>query len=58
MNKVFEVGSDGLLLGACGTGGSVVKLIPPLTIPDEDLQQGLAIVVNAVQNQLSNLEGA
>ena len=50
--------SDGLLLGACGTGGSVVKLIPPLTIPDEDLQQGLAIVVNAVQNQLSNLEGA
>ena len=38
-----------LLLGACGTGGRVVKLIPPLTIPEEDLKEGLNIVVEATR---------
>lgn len=37
--------ADGLLIASCGTGGRVVKLIPPLTIPDEDLQQGLDVLV-------------
>ncbi len=40
--------SEGLLLGACGTGGRVLKLIPPLTIPDADLNEGLAILSKAV----------
>ncbi|GAA4425787.1 aspartate aminotransferase family protein [Georgenia halophila] len=31
----------GLLIGPCGTGGQVIKLIPPLTIPDDDLELGL-----------------
>lgn len=35
----------GLLIASCGTGGRVIKLIPPLTIPDEDLQEGLDILV-------------
>lgn len=35
----------GLLVAACGIGGRVVKLIPPLTIPDEDLKTGLDILV-------------
>lgn len=35
----------GLLIASCGTGGRVVKLIPPLTIPDDDLQAGLDILV-------------
>ncbi|WP_396587887.1 aspartate aminotransferase family protein [Bermanella sp. R86510] len=36
---------DGVLVSACGTGGRVVKLIPPLTIPEQDLKEGLAAVV-------------
>lgn len=34
---------NGLLVGPCGTGGRVIKFIPPLTIPDEDLDEGLSI---------------
>ncbi|QYJ05807.1 aspartate aminotransferase family protein [Nocardioides panacisoli] len=40
--------ANGLLIGPCGTDGRVVKLIPPLTIPDEDLDEGLAILEKAV----------
>ncbi len=40
---------EGLLVAACGTGGRVVKLIPPLTIPEDDLQQGLQTLVSATQ---------
>ncbi|MDO3380989.1 aspartate aminotransferase family protein [Gilvimarinus algae] len=42
--------NDGLLVSACGTGGKVVKLIPPLTIPDDDLKQGLDTLIAHVQN--------
>jgi len=38
----------GLLIGPCGSGGRVLKLIPPLTIPDQDLHDGLAIFSTAV----------
>ncbi len=38
----------GLLVGPCGSGGRVLKLIPPLTIPDEDLAAGLDILEAAV----------
>ena len=37
----------GLLIASCGTGGRVVKLIPPLTIPDDDLKDGLNILLTA-----------
>ncbi|MGE0787207.1 MAG: aspartate aminotransferase family protein [Sandaracinaceae bacterium] len=40
---------QGLLVGACGTGGRVLKLIPPLTIDDADLDEGLAILARAVE---------
>lgn len=40
----------GLLLGPCGSGGRVLKLIPPLTIPDEDLDAGLAILTDAIDS--------
>jgi diaminobutyrate-2-oxoglutarate transaminase len=36
----------GLIIASCGTGGRVVKLIPPLTIPEEDLAEGLKILVD------------
>ncbi len=42
---VSECFNAGLLVSACGTGGRVIKLIPPLTIPEEDLQEGLAILL-------------
>lgn len=38
----------GLLIGGCGDGGRVMKAIPPLTIPDEDLKEGLDIFAAAV----------
>ncbi|MFD1718625.1 aspartate aminotransferase family protein [Georgenia deserti] len=38
----------GLLIGPCGSGGRVIKLIPPLTIPDEDLAEGLDLLEQAI----------
>ncbi len=38
----------GLLVGGCGNDGRVMKMIPPLTIPDEDLKEGLDIFEAAV----------
>ncbi|GAA4734688.1 aspartate aminotransferase family protein [Isoptericola chiayiensis] len=43
---------DGLLIGPCGTGGRVLKLIPPLTIDDEDLTEGLQILTSAVHSTI------
>ncbi|MFW0790167.1 aspartate aminotransferase family protein [Gordonia sp. CPCC 205333] len=39
---------NGLLIGPCGTGGRVLKLIPPLTIGDDDLAAGLDILSAAI----------
>ncbi|HEY7773336.1 MAG TPA: aspartate aminotransferase family protein [Marinagarivorans sp.] len=47
VGQCFE---QGLLIASCGSGGRVVKLIPPLTIPDSDLKEGLAILVKATQD--------
>ena len=41
--------AQGLLVSACGSGGSVIKVIPPLTIEDDTLQQGLDILVKCLQ---------
>lgn len=49
VSRCFEMG---LLVGACGTGGRVIKLIPPLTIPEDDLSEGLAIFSKAVNEVL------
>ncbi|WP_017445189.1 aspartate aminotransferase family protein [Gayadomonas joobiniege] len=45
---VVESFNNGLLVSACGTGGRVVKLIPPLTIEQADLDEGLQILSEAV----------
>ncbi|WDI30142.1 aspartate aminotransferase family protein [Hyphococcus flavus] len=39
---------NGLLIGGCGTAGRVLKLIPPLTISDDDLNEGIDILENAI----------
>lgn len=41
--------ANGLIIAACGAGGRVLKLIPPLTIPDEDLSAGLETLCSAVR---------
>ncbi len=43
---------NGMLFGPCGVGGQVIKLIPPLTIPENELQAGLVILEQAIQRQL------
>lgn len=45
---VAECFENGLLIGGCGTAGRVLKLIPPLTISDEDLNEGVDILESAV----------
>ncbi len=53
-----ECFEHGLLIGPCGTGGRVLKLIPPLTIPQEDLEEGLDILSDAVTRHLKKKEVA
>lgn len=38
----------GLLVETCGSGGEVVKLMPPLTIDEGDLAEGLGILAKVV----------
>lgn len=47
---VAQCFDSGLLLGSCGPGGRVLKLIPPLTIPDSDLEEGLDILDTATHS--------
>ncbi|XSG83015.1 MAG: aspartate aminotransferase family protein [Methyloligella sp. ZOD6] len=44
--RCFE---GGLLIGGCGSSGRVLKLIPPLTIPDADLDEGIDILERSTQ---------
>ena len=44
--------AKGLIIANCGTGGRVLKLIPPLTIPDSDLEEGLNILITETQRVL------
>ncbi len=48
-NDCFE---HGMLFGPCGVGGAVLKLIPPLTIPDDDLKAGLSILSEAIDRKM------
>ena len=40
----------GLILMACGTHGNVLRFLVPLTINDEELEEGLAVVEGALAN--------
>ena len=55
MNQCFEAG---LLIASCGTGGRVVKLIPPLTTPQSDLKTGLDILVEVTDRVMQMEEAA
>ena len=39
----------GLLLLSCGIDGNVIRLIPPLTIPESELDAGLDILEAAMR---------
>jgi len=45
VDRAFE---RGLLLLACGLDGNVIRLLPPLTIPDDDLELGLELLEEAL----------
>ncbi|MEC9254782.1 MAG: diaminobutyrate--2-oxoglutarate transaminase, partial [Pseudomonadota bacterium] len=47
---VQECFKKGLIIAACGTGGKVLKIIPPLTIPKSDLIAGLEILTESVRS--------
>ncbi len=40
----------GLLLLACGLDGNVIRLLPPLTATDEELERGLALLEEALDD--------
>ncbi len=40
---------NGLLVLTCGTGDEVVRLIPPLTIAEQELDEGAAVLTAAIQ---------
>jgi 4-aminobutyrate aminotransferase-like enzyme len=41
--------AEGVLVLSCGPDGNVLRLIPPLTISDEDLDHGLAVLSDALR---------
>lgn len=47
-----ECFENGMLIGVCGSRGEVLKFIPPLTIPEEDLKEGLRIFSDAFKKVL------
>ena len=55
VNQCFDAG---LLIASCGTGGRVVKLIPPLTTPQSDLKTGLDILVEVTDRVMQMEEAA
>jgi diaminobutyrate-2-oxoglutarate transaminase len=45
----LECFDRGVLICPCGTGGRVLKLIPPLTIPEDQLEAGLKIITEVAE---------
>jgi diaminobutyrate-2-oxoglutarate transaminase len=45
-SKTFECG---VLMETCGEAGEAVKLLPPLTVSDSELNRGLALLADAVR---------
>jgi 4-aminobutyrate aminotransferase/(S)-3-amino-2-methylpropionate transaminase len=43
----------GLLVLSCGIDGNVIRLIPPLTIPEAELDAGLDILEAAMRDEVT-----
>ena len=50
---VQESFKSGLLIASCGPEGKVLKIIPPLTIEDDTLGEGLDILENAIKKVIA-----
>ena len=50
--------AEGVILLTCGTYGNVIRLLPPLVIPDELLVDGLDVLADAVRATAGVLVGA
>lgn len=46
---VADCFDKGLIIAGCGTGGRVLKVIPPLTISEDDLHTGLNILIESTR---------
>ena len=51
---VAEAEKRGLILLSCGTRANVVRLLPPLTIEDAVLDEGLAMLEAAIEAAVSD----
>ncbi|HPY41730.1 MAG TPA: 4-aminobutyrate--2-oxoglutarate transaminase, partial [Thiolinea sp.] len=45
---VAKARDKGLILLSCGIYGNVVRILMPLTVPDEQLKRGLAILAESI----------
>jgi 4-aminobutyrate aminotransferase/(S)-3-amino-2-methylpropionate transaminase len=55
---VAEAEARGLILLTCGTRANVVRLLPPLTIPFEVLEEGLDILEASVESAIMKTSAA
>ena len=55
---VAEAEARGLILLSCGTRANVVRLLPPLTIPFEVLEEGLDILEAAIEGAITKTAAA
>jgi 4-aminobutyrate aminotransferase/(S)-3-amino-2-methylpropionate transaminase len=49
--RAFELG---LLVLTCGTYGNVLRLLPPLTVSDDELERGLELLEEALGDALAS----
>ena len=48
-----EVNRLGVVVLTCGTSGNVIRLLPPLVIPDELLLDGIDVISDVLKAQLN-----
>ena len=48
-----EVNRLGVVVLTCGTSGNVIRLLPPLVIPDELLLDGIDVISDVLKGQLN-----
>ncbi|WP_349774014.1 aspartate aminotransferase family protein [Fictibacillus phosphorivorans] len=56
MNILDKCLEKGVLFYLCGNSGEVIRMIPPLTITKEQIDQGLVVLETAVREHLDELQ--
>jgi 4-aminobutyrate aminotransferase/(S)-3-amino-2-methylpropionate transaminase len=52
-----SLADKGLILLSCGTRGNVIRFLPPLTIPMELVDEGMAIVADCITDCIALRSG-